>query len=101
MTKVREMAGWCYIHTYISTHSIYEEVCFPKNFTELMVRTSVDRMDQKNDSRIFLKETIKPVFYLFRSTVSNGFIYCYCISSLIAAYWYKYSRIIIKISKQI
>lgn len=28
-------------------------------------------MDQKNDSRIILKENVKPAFYLFSSTASD------------------------------
>lgn len=80
MAWERWQVGVCYTHTYISTPSIYEEVCFPKNLIERMVRISVDRVDQKNGSRITLKENVKPVLSLFSSPVSDEVLYIVTVS---------------------
>jgi len=72
------MAGWCLLYT--SLYFYFKEVCFPKNLTELKVRTSADKVDQKNDSRIILKENVKPAFYLFSSTVSDEVLYIVTVS---------------------
>lgn len=45
-----------------------------------MVRTWADRVDQKKDSRIILKDNVKPVFYLFSSTASDEVLHIVTVS---------------------